>query len=251
MKKFMLVPQSPFPSPLTKKLSQLDEEMKAILENTELGEATKAMMYSKVLSQYLDVKRQMQMPQRIPIIEEGNPPPNKDVSKIAKPIPFVTAPEPSEQSIPGIDISIIPRVYRNRANNLINHLRERSNASWNERDELVVDGIPIPGSNIVDLLDDTVRSKRGPEPIGARAFHKVLEDSNVPQSLIGNKSLVKTVDSAFETPPSTPKRLSPLNANIKRLETYITPKSKKKKQTGRGSCRKRGVRNPVFKWESL
>ena len=243
MKKFMLVPQSPFPSPLTKKLSQLDEEMKTILENTELGEATKAMMYSNVLSQYLDVKRQMQMPQRIPILEEDRYP-KEGASKI--PIP-----KPMEQPTETINLSIIPTAYRNRAKNLITHLRDHSNASWNERNELVVNDTPVSGSNIVDLLDDTVRAKRGPIPRGAEDFRKILEDSNVPQSLIGNKRFGKTVDSAFETPPSTPKRQSPLNANIKRLESYTTPKSKKKKQTGRGSCRKRGVRKPAFKWESL
>ena len=236
----MLVPQSPFPSPLTKKLSKLDEEMKSILENTELGEATKAMLYSNVLSQYLDVKRQMQLPQRIPIVEEGSS--MHGASKIPQPIPN---PAPEE-----INISIIPPLYRNRARNLISDLRDHTNTRWNVSNDLVIDDTVIPGSNIVDLLDDTVRTKSGPSPIGVKDFRKVLEDSNAPQSLIGNKRFVKPTEAAFETPPSTPKRLSPLNATIKRLE-FPKKTRKIKGQTGRGACRRKAERKPALKWESL
>ena len=96
MKKFMLVPQSPFPSPLTKKLNQLDDEMKNILEREDVGEATKAKMYSDVLSKYLDVKKQIEAPQRVPIVENTT----------------------SE-----VNTSLFPPPYRNRAQNLLDYLK--------------------------------------------------------------------------------------------------------------------------------
>ena len=235
----MLVPQSPFPSPLTKKLSQLDEEMKAILDNNELSEASKALLYSNTLNKYLDVKRQMEAPRRIPIVDETQ------------------QPQLNPQSAPmGTDpiTDYIPSQFRNRAKNLLSHLRDHSEASWNERNELVIDDKPVVGSNMVDLIDDVVRVKRGHSPAGATAFRRVLLESNVPLSLIGNKTRWTELGTSFETPPTTPKRLSPLNETIRRLDTPITPKAiakkKKKGQTGKGACRKRKAVRKT-KWESL
>ena len=207
----MMVPQSPFPSPLTKKLSQLDEEMKSILDNSELGEATKAQLYSTVLSKYLDIKRQIETPKPIPIIDDSTSPP-------------ATLP-----NLNGINVDYIPKQYRNKANNLISHLKNHSDVRWNSRGEMLSDGVAIPGSNMVDLVDEVIRQKTGPTPIGMNEFVKALEDSNVPKALLANKRRVQEVQSPFESPLNTP--------TLPRRQRHLLQSTPRRPQRGRGLCR--------------
>ena len=185
MKKFMLVPPQTLPSPLTRKLSQLDEEMKTILDSQSLSEFEKARAYSEVLDKYLDVKRRLQQPTTIPIVDQKPSHVQQD----------------EKQSI---DLNVIPQQYRARAKNLLSHIEKQTDLDWNNKGELIVQGKPLIGSHIADLLDDTVRTKprsATSEPIGSNTFLDGLRKSNVPQALIGNKNRFKRAH--------TPERNSP------------------------------------------
>lgn len=171
MKKFMLVPSNALnamQSPLSRKLGELDAEMKEILENQDMGEHTKASLYQNVLDKYLNVRRKIMEPHPIPIVER----------KLGEMVP-------SQR----IDLEIFPKNYRSRASQLLNHIQSSSGIGWNDRGELLLSGQPIMGSHIVDLVGDLVKPKmkHSVSPKGVNDLVDALHKSNVPMSLIGNK----------------------------------------------------------------
>lgn len=222
MKKFLLVPQTQLPSPLVRKLGQLDAEMKTILDRTDLDDYEKARAYSTTLEKYLDIKQQLSQPQQIPLVEK---------------------PQPAQQQLQAsknIDLSLFPKSYRSRAGNLLNHVQNNTDLSWNDRGEILVDGSPVVGSHIVDLVDDVIRVKKGkPEPVGSSPFVQKLQTSNVPQSLIGNKDRFTVPDDSFVTPTST--RTRPLLAQAPRKPNW-SPR-------GRGLGNRRTTTTPT--WEPM
>ena len=194
----MLVPPQSFPSPLTRKLSLLDEEMKSILDSQDLSEFEKARAYSEVLDKYLDVKRRLQQPTPIPVVDQK---------------PSQVQQQNEKQSI---DLNLIPQQYRARAQNLLSHVEKQTDLDWNNKGELLVDGKAVVGSHIADLLDDTVRTKpraNTSEPIGSTMFLDGLRKSNVPQALIGNKNRFKRAE--------TPERILPAPGTHKARKSRI------------------------------
>lgn len=193
MKRFLLVPPTqpmPPPSPLARKLGELDAEMKSILDRNDLDEYEKAVQYSQVLEKYISVKQKMMRPTPIPLVEQTPP---------AKPAVAPVIPNKSGH----VDLEQFPTQYRNRAQNLLKHIENQTDIRWNDRGELLVDGAPYAGSHIIDLLDDTVRhNKKTAGPPGSDTFVDALLNSNVPRTLIGNKNrLIRQFDN---TPPPSP-----------------------------------------------
>lgn len=194
MKKMMLVPQQGLPSPLLQKLGRLDQEMKHILESTDLDEQTKANQYSQVLGRYLDTKAQYEKPLPIPIVEQ-------------------TATKPGKV----VNLDSIPSVYRKKASSIVQHITDDPEIDWNERNELIVDGQTIKNSNIIDLVDDLARPSTKREPRGVEEFTQALRRSNIPDSFIANSRRREPTRRPVArgrhqplpdppTPPNTPKR---------------------------------------------
>lgn len=191
MKKFMLVPQYPSPSPLSRKLTKLDEEMTQILEKEDIGEYTKAAMYQNILSKYLDVRKQLAEPQVVPIIEKHVPTKNEHIIN---------------------NIDLFPKQFQNKARHLLDHIEKEPTLSWNDKGEVEVRGHPISGSHIIDVVNDLVRPKRknANSPRGIDEVVDVLKQSNVPMTLIGNKTHFNIseppfdeLDSLIASPPSS------------------------------------------------
>lgn len=218
------------PSPLARKLGELDAEMKSILDRTDLDEYEKAVQYSQVLEKYISVKQKMLRPTQIPIIDQ-NPQPSV---KPAIPAPVIT-------NKPNVDLEQFPTQYRNRAQNLLKHIENQTDIHWNDRGELLVDGTPFAGSHIVDLIDDTVRHKKTARPPGSESFMNALLNSNVPRTLVGNKPrLILPYDN---TPPPSPLAAA-RNENP-------TPSPRGHSSRGRGKGNKHQVGNGLMKWAHL
>lgn len=229
MKKFLLVPptQSMPPSPLARKLGELDAEMKSILDRTDIDEYEKAVQYSQVLEKYISVKRQLSRPTPIPLIDQTQQP---------KP----ATPTISNKST--IELGQFPTQYRNRAQNLLNHIENKTDLKWNDRGELLVDGAPFAGSHIVDLIDDTVRHKKTERPLGSETFIDALLNSNVPRTLIGNKPrLNRPFDN---TPPPSP-------VQIREEIATPSPRGHSSRGRGKGTRQRQQIGNGLMKWSQL
>ena len=57
--------------------------------------------------------------------------------------------------------------------------------AWTTHDELIHEGVPIVGSNMVDIVNDMLR-KRKTDPSGWQPFARQLRTINLPMELIGN-----------------------------------------------------------------
>ena len=111
----------------------------------------------------------------------------------------------------------------------------------------------IPGSNIIDLVNDVVRTRKTFSAVGKEAFADILKEIGVPREFIGNTDLVKAINKSAKTTSfnhsSNEKTLRKYNsqdstldnfqsfANGTTLNTVSTPKPFRKRgnnQSGSG-----------------
>ena len=138
---------------LGRKVQALDDEMKTILDRTDLDDGTKVTLYNQVLQRYnvLTDKR------------------------IKEPLRVVTVNE----------LATVPKTMRAKASRLMEHLKR--DVEWTARGELIHEGVPVVGSNVVDLVNDLLR-KRKTAPTGWQPFARQLRAINLPMTLVGNVS---------------------------------------------------------------
>ena len=81
-------------------------------------------------------------------------------------------------------LDTVPKSLQVKARRLMEHLKR--NVAWSDRGELVHEGVPIAGSNAVDLVHDLLRKRKTDAPTGWRSLAKQLRTVNIPMELIGN-----------------------------------------------------------------
>ena len=72
--------------------------------------------------------------------------------------------------------------------------------SWEDDGTAKLYGKSIPGSNIIDLVNDGNIHRKGSEPTGWQAFAEGLRDMNIPQDVIGNRKRWDWMHRTPETP---------------------------------------------------
>jgi len=177
-----------------KKVLDVDKEIKSVLSRDDLTQDDKIRLYHQLIMKYRDVKEPT-------IIEPTR--------------------EETDEWLDNID-NHFGTQHRNRARNVLQWLRTKSDVKWNEIGE--VDG--QPGSNILTLIDDITRPTprhKDIEPIGMTNFATKLKASNIPHYLISThyqkyfsrkrprkleSPLAKRVptprEDKFDTPPNSP-----------------------------------------------
>ena len=110
-------------------------------------------------------------------------------ARAAKPIPVVVA-EKKEASAsaatvgePTDVVGTLPKTLQTKGRQLLSRL---STVAWNERGELMHDGVAIPGSNAVDLVHDLLRKRKTSDPVGWQQFANQMRAANIPMELVGN-----------------------------------------------------------------
>ena len=64
-----------------------------------------------------------------------------------------------------------PKIYKAGARQFLDKIREHQDVlHWNDKGELLYETKPIPGSHLVDLVNDTLRHRKGFEPVGWSVF---------------------------------------------------------------------------------
>ncbi|MCP4976229.1 MAG: hypothetical protein GY931_08725 [Maribacter sp.] len=188
--------------PALQQLSNLDQEMKAILEDNEAPAELKLKQYYNTLRRYDTVKETSGPPPIAVKIEE--PPKSTDSEIGSRQLPV------NENEI----LEALPKAQRRSANLLIKHVIENPHIKWTKARELVFKGKKIPHSNIFDLILDSSRPRKNAlPPAGWQEFGEALMSQNIPQQAFGNpyryQDMVKidrggNLDTSGE--PQTPKR---------------------------------------------
>ena len=173
--------RSPPPPPATdtlgKKVQALDDEMKTILDRTDLDDGTKVTLYNQVLQRYnvLATKR-IKEPLRVVTVNESEVASESESGSEGA----VRAP------ISGLEATVlatVPRTMQAKASRLMEHLKK--DITWTARGELIHEGVPVVGSNVVDLVNDLLRKSKT-APTGWQPFARQLRAINLPMTLVGN-----------------------------------------------------------------
>lgn len=167
-------------------LAALDEGMKKILEKKELPIEQKLAEYNQLLHRYLKTVDKQKEPLKIEVKESIE----KNTNAF------------NDQEI----IESIPLPNRKHAKILLAAMKKNGKILWEDSGELVADGMKIEGSNIVDLVHDFSRTCRPNNPvIGADVLARLLKNSNIPLTYIGNKHRRKLVNDDAELLLATPR----------------------------------------------
>ena len=151
----------------------LDEDMKTILDRKDLDDGTKVTLYNQVLQRYNGlVDKRVKEPIRVITVNESMEGPEEGA---------VRAP------IRGLEATIldtVPKSLRAKARRLKEHLKR--NVAWNDRGELMHEGVPVAGRIAVDLVHDLLRKRKTDDPTGWQSFARQLRAVNIPMELTGN-----------------------------------------------------------------
>lgn len=225
---------------VTSNLSRLDIEMQNIM-NSKTEDRKKWMLYLQTLQRYLHFTEEDRQPLRLPIYSDTS---NEDSN--GSKIGFKNKDRDLKSSVdaeslleekgsikrieseanplysPTQILSLIPKTYNKKGESLLNLIgASKSKIRWDNEGTVIIDNEKIPGSNIVDLINDSLRPLKKSDPIGWDRFAKALKDIKVPLTYIGNpkrcefinqlqaKDLNKTSEievQEFSTPSSGDKR---------------------------------------------
>ena len=91
-------------------------------------------------------------------------------------------------------IDSVPKTMQNPAELLIQKLKDHSDViSWNDNGQLVLEGTIVPNSNIVNLVNDVMRKRKGFNPEHSSTFAKALPKINVPKDYVRNPDRIDSI----------------------------------------------------------
>ena len=136
----------------------------------------------------------------------------------------------------------IPKPMNVKAKKLVDRLKTQ--LSWTDRGELLYDGTPVPGRNMVDLVNDVLQKRRKSDPVGWQAFAQQLKRINLPMELVGNVERIRYIRQAATTLVAVTPRNRPL--------PRWTPYSRWQVEQSKSPRKKRHRRLPsLVGWESF
>ena len=110
---------------------------------------------------------------------------------------------PTTSGIEADIVDTVPKTMQVKVRRLMEDLKR--NISWTARGELIHEGVPVAGSNVVDLVNDLLR-KRKTDPTGWQPFKRQLRAMNLPMELVGNVARRDYIRQATTPTTSTPGR---------------------------------------------
>ena len=78
-------------------------------------------------------------------------------------------------------MTTLPKALQEKGRQLVSRLKT---TQWNDRGELLHEGMVVPGSNVVD--NDLLRKRKTSDPIGWQQFGSQMRAANIPMELVGN-----------------------------------------------------------------
>ena len=163
--------RNPMQPPVDTTQRDLDADMTRILDRTDIEVSDKVRLYNHALQRYNGMmKTRSNKPTRVVVVPE-----EKVVNR-----------EDAEAGNVGAAeiVATMPKSLHMTARLLATRLKKM--VDWNDRGELLHEGVAIPGSNITDLVHNLVRKRKTFDPIGWRRIASQLRGSNIPMELVGN-----------------------------------------------------------------
>ena len=142
-----------------KVLRGVDNEMRVVLDRTNLDEGDKVKLYNQILLRYnsmADIR--LKQPTRVVVIkDDGSVKDNETAAAAAAAATAVNV------AASGLEFDIadsVPKSMKTKVLRLVDRLRNDPAIQWNDRGELIHEGVALAGSNIEDLVHDILRKRK-------------------------------------------------------------------------------------------
>ena len=172
-------------SPNLHKYYEARQEMNDWLEKDDMPEDTKATMYAQQLQRVNQLKNKVVRPEPSP------------VQMITHTEQTMISESDTFEQLSATDKQVIdsaPKTMQNRAKLLSQKLKDHPDViSWNDNGQLVLDRSTIPNSNIVDLVNDIMRKRKGFNPEHSSTFAKALPKISVPEDYVRNPDRIDSI----------------------------------------------------------
>ena len=122
------------------------------------------------------------------------------IKKLKKETSLFPQSDPSSSKMNQLVIDSVPSTMKRKAQLLVSLLNNNPNVSWKDDGTVKLYVKSIPGSNIIDLVNDVIRHRKGSQPTGWQALSEGLRDMNIPHDVIGNRERWDWMHRAPETP---------------------------------------------------
>jgi hypothetical protein len=149
----------------------LENQMTEVLANKNIDDNEKWRHFEQMLQSFVKTAAKAREPIHIPIIE------NYDSREKMQILPL-------EQEIKS-SMGNSKTLNRN-ASQLLDYLRKSPHISWDNRGIVQIQGRTLPNSNIIDLVNDALKSRKSDTSDGWHDFAYLLAGLNVPRELIPN-----------------------------------------------------------------
>ena len=161
--------------------------MDNLLKRRDVTEDEKARLHNQLFQRYLNYyDKRMSQPVRVSVV----PPKQTADKREAEAEPTADLPDNVEADI----MESVPPTMKSRARQLVKKLKENKDLiRWDEKAQLIYEGEPVPGSNVIDLVNDALRHRKNFNPQGWRLFAKALSDVNVPEGIVRIENRLKTI----------------------------------------------------------
>ena len=176
VKRLVLVPEhmveqrkKPLAAPLATQVNEMDSDMQDIIRRQDISIDEKAKLYDQNLQRYLTFyDKRMNKPLRVNVThtDQAEEPQGE---------------QPSEETEPSDEIETdimdsVPATMKSRARQLIKKLKSNKDLiGWNEQGQMVFKGRSVPSTNIVDLVNDSLRQRKNFNPDGWELFSRYCE----------------------------------------------------------------------------
>ena len=132
-------------------MQALGDEMMTILDRKDLDDRTKVTLYNQVLQRYNVLSdKHAKEPTRVITVKESGTGVGAGVGAGAE--GAAGAPATNTSGIEADVEDTVPKTMQGKAKRLMECLKK--NMSWAARGELIHEGVPVVGSNVVDLVND-------------------------------------------------------------------------------------------------
>ena len=149
-------------SPITQKLSSLDNHMENVLKRQDISDDAKVKMYNQTLQRYLEFYNQRKE-EPISIKVDSFQPKENEQQQDSSSDKF----DEIEQEV----LDTVPKTTKTRARLILNKIKSNKDIiRWNDRGELIYHGKAVPSTHIVDLIRDIVKGRKSFDSHGWQYF---------------------------------------------------------------------------------
>ena len=111
-------------------------------------------------------------------------------------------------------VSLLPVKVQNNAKKLMKYLRDRSNVTWKRGGEVSIDGVPLRGANITDLVSDIVHRTKLHSSSNLKPFLNAMVKANIPETLVKNKTALENYRAIKDDALTTTATMSPIKEEL-------------------------------------